>query len=203
MSASGGGGAPAGIEAVAVGVSAGALEALRVLLRPLPADFHPAMLIVTHNSSDGPHLLPGLLARECRLPVLEAEEREPVRPGHVYIAPPNYHLLVERERTFSLSVDERVCNVRPSVDVLFQSAADAYRRQLVGVVLTGANGDGARGLKAIRDAGGRTLAQDPETAYAPTMPLRAIEAGAVERVLPLDRLAVDLLALCASNGEAP
>jgi len=120
-----------------------------------------------------------------------------VMPRHVYIAPPNYHLLIEADHTFALSVDDRVCYVRPAVDVLFLTAADVYREHLMGVVLTGANSDGAHGLKAVKDAGGITLVQDPTTAYAESMPLAAIATGAADHVLTLQEISVRILTHCA------
>jgi two-component system chemotaxis response regulator CheB len=180
-------------EAVVIGCSAGGLDALRIVLEALPTDFPATVIIVAHTAPGGDNLLPNLLARICRLPVSEAQEREPALPGQVYVAPPNYHLLIEPNRIFALSVDERVCFVRPSIDVLFQSAADAYGERLIGVILTGANSDGAQGLKAIKAAGGITLVQDPVGAYADTMPKAAIATGAVDKVLQLDDLAKGIL----------
>ncbi len=180
------------IEAVAIGCSAGGLEALRKILNALPATFPAAVIIVAHTAPDGENLLSSLLAKTCQLPVSEAYEREPVLPGQVYVAPPNYHLLIEPNRCFALSVDERVCFVRPAVDVLFYSAADVYRDRLLGVILTGANSDGAQGLKAIKAAGGITLVQDPGEAYADTMPKTAIATGAVDKVLSLAALAIEI-----------
>ena len=194
--------ARAPVTAVAIGCSAGGLEALRRLLAPLPADFAPAIVVVAHLSPDGGSLLPSLLASHCRLPVVEAEDKMAVRPGRVHIAPPGYHLLVEADQTLALSVDDKVCNVRPSVDVLFESAADAWGAGLVGVVLTGANSDGARGLRAIKAAGGRGLAQDPGEALADTMPLAAIATGAVDQVLGLGAMAAALVALAAPPPKA-
>ncbi len=183
------------IEAVVVGCSAGGLDALHILLDALPAEFPAAVIIVAHIAADSVNMLPSLLAKTCRLPVNEAVEREPVLPGHVYVAPPNYHLLVEPNHTFALSVDQRVCFVRPSIDVLFYSAADAYSESLAGIILTGANSDGAQGLKAVKAAGGLTLVQDPDSAYADTMPNAAIATGAVDKVLPLPALAAEILDL--------
>jgi two-component system chemotaxis response regulator CheB len=181
------------IEAVVIGCSAGGLDALRRVLGALPTGFPATVIVVAHTAPGGDNLLPSLLAKICRLPVSEAQEREPALPGQVYVAPPNYHLLIEPNRIFALSVDERVCFVRPSIDVLFQSAADAYGERLVGVILTGANSDGAQGLKAIKAAGGFTLVQDPVSAYANTMPKAAIATGAVDKILQLDDLAEEIL----------
>ena len=181
------------VEAVVIGCSAGGLDALRIVLDAFPNDFAAAVIIVAHTAADSVNMLPALLAKTCRLPVSEAVEREPALPGHVYVAPPNYHLLIEPSRIFALSVDERVCFVRPSIDVLFHSAADAYGEQLIGVILTGANDDGAQGLKAVKAAGGFTLVQDPGSAYADTMPQAAIATGAVDKVRPLPALAAEIL----------
>lgn len=180
------------IEAVVIGCSAGGLDALRILLDALPEEFPAAVIIVAHSAADSVNMLPALLGKTCRLPVSEAMEREPVQTAHVYVAPPNYHLLIEPSRTFALSVDQRVCFVRPSIDVLFYSAADAYGDSLAGIILTGANNDGAQGLKAVKAAGGLTLVQDPDSAYADTMPNAAIATGAVDKVLPLPALAAEL-----------
>lgn len=184
------------IDAAVIGCSAGGLEALQILLRPLPETLNIAIVIVSHIGADAHSLLPTLLGRICRLPVAEAEEREPVLPGHVYVAPPNYHLLIEPDRTFALSVDARVCNVRPAVDVLFTSAAAVYHRRLCGIVLTGANADGAQGLKAINIAGGICLVQDPGTAAAEAMPSAALAAVPGARSYPLPALAEELILLC-------
>ena len=180
-----------------IGCSAGGLQALQLILRPLPADLGIAIVIVSHTAPDGVSLLPDLLSRACGLPVCEAEERERVRPGHVYVAPPNYHLLIETDFTFALSVDARVCNVRPSIDVLFASAARAYRRRLAGIVLTGANADGADGLRVIAERGGTCLVQDPKTAVAAAMPLAAIAAVAGAKVLELSAMPGALTGLAA------
>ncbi|MGZ4968917.1 MAG: chemotaxis protein CheB [Methylobacter sp.] len=179
-------------EAVVIGCSAGGLDALRIVLNALPAEFAAAVIIVAHTVPDGVSMLPGLLAKTCLLPVSEAVEREPVLPGHVYMAPPNYHLLIEPQRIFALSVDERVCFARPSIDVLFHSAADAYGDRLTGVILTGANHDGAQGLNAIKAAGGFTLVQEPDSAYADAMPKAAIATGAVDKIMPLHALAAEI-----------
>ncbi len=181
--------------AVAVGCSAGGLEALRQLLAPLPREFPLPVVVVAHMAPDGGSLLAELLESVCRLSVAEAEEKAKALPGHVYVAPPGYHLLVEEDETFSLSVDEKVCNVRPSIDVLFQSAADTWGCGLIGVVLTGANSDGTAGLRAIRQMGGYCLVQDPTQAFADTMPRSAIDAGLADCVLPLAALAGQLMAL--------
>lgn len=187
--------------AAVIGCSAGGLDALQRILQPLPADLGIAVVIVSHVPADGGSLLPLLLGRACRLPVSEAEEREPVRPGHVYVAPPNYHLLVEPDFTFGLSVDARVCNVRPAADVLFASAAEAYGHRLVGLVLTGANADGAAGLKAVAERGGTCLVQDPDTAMADAMPRAAIAAVPRAKVLTLAAIPGELVSLCRGGRD--
>jgi two-component system chemotaxis response regulator CheB len=185
------------VEAVVIGCSAGGLSALQVVLAGLPKGVDAAFIIVAHTPPDGDNLLPKLLDSYCALPVTEAIEREPVIPGRVYIAPPNYHLLIEADHTFALSVDDRVCYSRPAVDILFMTAADVYREHLMGVVLTGANNDGAHGLQAVKNVGGITLVQDPATAYVNTMPLAAIATGAVDHVLALQDISVRMLMYCA------
>ena len=134
-----------------------------------------------------------LLRDKCLMNVQEAEDKEPIAAGTVFVAPPDYHMLVESEAYLSLSADEPVNYSRPSIDVLFESAADAYGAELVGIVLTGANDDGARGLRAIVKAGGTALVQCPEQSYAPTMPSAAIEACPSAHVLSLEAIAEYLL----------
>ncbi|CAK0742976.1 putative protein-glutamate methylesterase/protein-glutamine glutaminase [Gammaproteobacteria bacterium] len=177
------------LRAIVMGCSAGGIDALRIILAGLPTDFVLPIVIVSHIAASVKSLLPEILTVVCKIPVLEAMERCPVEPGHVYVAPPSYHLLIEPDRTFALSVDNKVCNVRPAIDLLFYSAADLYGDGLIGVVLTGANNDGSSGLIAIKRAGGLTVAQDPETAVARTMPEAAIATGCVDVVLPLTAIA--------------
>jgi two-component system chemotaxis response regulator CheB len=161
------------VDAVVIGGSAGAVEALSALLRGLPDRCGLAVIVVVHLPVDAPSLLPQVLAPHCRLEVREALDKDPVEPSAVWCAPAGYHLYVEAERTFALSVDEPVLFSRPSIDVLFTSAADAYRDRVAGVVLTGANADGAEGLAAIARAGGLVAVQEPRTALVPTMPAAA------------------------------
>ncbi|MGH8665826.1 MAG: chemotaxis protein CheB [Burkholderiales bacterium] len=183
------------IQAVAVGASAGGIEALVVLLEAIAHGFEPAILIVMHIPPTNGDLLVDVLRPHCQAPLREAEDKEVVAAGHVYVAPPGYHLLVEPARTLALSVDEPVNFSRPSIDLLFESAAHAYGRNLLGIVLTGANEDGARGLKAIRSAGGLGWVQEPQTALASVMPRRAIECAGADRILPLPQLANELAAI--------
>lgn len=176
-------------EAVAIGVSAGGMKALPVLLAPLPADLPLAVLIVQHMGPDTDHeFFLAYLRQNTKLKVTEAGEREPVEPGIVYVAPANYHLLIERNRTLSLSIDDKVNYSRPSIDVLFESAARTYHDSLIGVILTGASSDGAAGLKAIKEYGGLTIVQDPTTAESPFMPAAAIRSCQVDLIVTLEEI---------------
>lgn len=172
-------------ELVAVGASAGGIDALFTLLADLPPAFPATLVTVLHLPEQHPSQLPEVFARRVQAPVAEAVPGAPVRPGHVYFAPPGYHLLVEADRSFALSCDAPVLFSRPSIDVLLESCADVYGPSLVGMVLTGANEDGARGLRAVRAAGGLTAVQDPAEAQHPAMPEAAIREAHPDFVLPL------------------
>lgn len=149
------------------------------------------MVMVQHRSRDMETGLCEFLARSSRLPVTEPEDKEPLLPGHAYLAPRDYHLLVQ-SGSFALSIDSPVGFARPSIDVLFESAADEYRERAVGVILTGANNDGARGLAKIKERGGLTMVEDPLTAACREMPDAAINLTKVDRILPLRELAAGL-----------
>lgn len=179
-------------EAVVIGASAGAFDALSALLPELPATYRLPVIIVVHVPADRKSLLAELFAARCEVTVREAEDKEPIRGGVVYFAPPNYHLLIEANKSLSLSSDEPLHFSRPAIDVLFESAADAYGEGLIGVILTGANSDGAAGLEAVCAAGGVALVQDPDGAYASAMPLAAIHACPEARILPLTEIAAYL-----------
>jgi len=179
---------PARIGAVVIGASAGAVDALGLLLPQLPASTPWPVIIVVHLPATQPSLLASLFSRRCPLRVLEPQDKQPLAPG-IWFAPPDYHLLLERDRSFSLSIDAPVNHSRPSIDVLFESAADVYSAQLVGVVLTGANSDGASGAKAIRAAGGFVMVQDPATAEAAAMPAFAIEQAQPQWIASLPQIA--------------
>ncbi len=180
------------IDAVVVGASAGGVEALGEILPTLPAGFRPAVLIVLHLPRERPSLLVEIYENRCALPVREAEDKEPIEPGTVYFAPPDYHMLVERSRQIALSTDEPVYYSRPSIDVLFESAADVYADRLLGIILTGANEDGAAGLLAVHRAGGVTVVQQPDSAKVPLMVVSALQRNPADFVLPLPGIA-DLL----------
>jgi two-component system chemotaxis response regulator CheB len=193
--------APNDIEIVAIGGSAGAVDVLTGVLATLPARGAVPVVVVVHLPADRPSHLPAVLAGRCPAPVREAEDKEPVAAGTVYVAPPGYHLLIERERTFALSMDDAVLFSRPAIDVLFETAAEVYGAHAAGVVLTGASHDGARGLRAIEDAGGACIVQRPETAVVPGMPTAAIAATRGPHVLRVPEIAAWLGALAGSGAR--
>ncbi|HVE15304.1 MAG TPA: chemotaxis protein CheB [Chthoniobacterales bacterium] len=162
------------VEAVVIGGSAGSLEALSQILPALPADFPLPIMVVVHLPPDKDSVLAEVLQNKCVLTVCEAQDKQPLQSGTVYFAPPDYHLLVETDRHLSLSYDEPQLYSRPSIDVLFESAADVYGEKLIGIVLSGANADGAHGLKEIAAQGGIALVQTPRHAYAKEMPAMAL-----------------------------
>lgn len=181
---------------VAIGASAGGLDALKTVLGSLPADYPWPVLALLHASARyGGSQLDQLLQRGCVLPVCEAQARQAARPGVVHLAPAGYHLLLERDLRFSLSVDEKVSYSRPSIDVLFDSVAEACGAGAVGVILTGANDDGAAGLAAIRALGGLAIVQDPAEAQAAQMPRAALDRAGADHVLRLRGIAAKLAAL--------
>jgi two-component system, chemotaxis family, protein-glutamate methylesterase/glutaminase len=183
------------IKAVAIGASAGGVQALLQILPALPADYPFAVLVVVHVPPDRDNALVPLLEGKCKVAVKEAEDKEPIRASVVYFAPSDYHLLLEADGSLSLSSDELVNLSRPSIDVLFESAADAFGPALTGVVLTGANDDGALGLRAVADAGGLAIVEDPASAYATAMPAAASHACPQAKVLSLENLTSYLLHL--------
>lgn len=180
-------------DAIVMGTSAGGLQALTVLLEALPADFPLPIMLVQHRAKQSYHLLEEVLQRRCKIQVKQADEKEVIQKGIVYVAPPDYHLLVEADKRLSLSSDEPVCFSRPSIDVLFESAAMAYREYLVGIILTGSNADGASGIASIQRQGGLTIAQDPEEAAYAHMPQAAIDRGAATMVRTLSAIREFLL----------
>jgi two-component system chemotaxis response regulator CheB len=172
-----------------IGASAGAVEALSVVLAPQPAELAVPLVIVVHVPANAPSLLPELFARKSELTMVEAEDKQPLLAGNVYFAPPDYHVLVESNGVLSLNADDAVNFSRPSIDVLFESAAMSYGARVLGVLLTGASKDGALGLKAIFDAGGFTVVQEPSSAFMPAMPAAALELFSPDRVLDLSAIA--------------
>ena len=184
---------------VVVGASFGGFDALKVLLGELPAAFPAPLAIVQHQGSPGSGLAT-LLQRYTALGVVDAEDKEDMLPGVAYLAPPGYHLLVERG-SVALSVDPPVSHARPSIDVLFESAADAYGPGTIGVILTGTGQDGATGLARIKQHGGRTIVQDPATAARSAMPRAALAGTLVDWILPLEMIGPRLVDLLASTGQ--
>lgn len=174
---------------VAIGASAGGVQALSQILPVLPADYPQAIAVVVHVPPRKDNALVTLFSEKCRMAVKEAEDKEPLAPGTIYFAPPDYHLLVEADGALALSTEEPVNHSRPAIDVLFETAADAFGPALTGVVLTGANHDGTMGAQAIAAKGGTVLIQDPETAEMAAMPEAAAMACKDARTMTLDQIA--------------
>ncbi|GGA85248.1 chemotaxis protein CheB [Puia dinghuensis] len=170
-------------EAVVIGVSAGGLAALSGILKELPVDFALPVIIIQHRSREERTLLEEVMQAKCRIRIKQADEKERIERSVVYFAPADYHLLIEKDRSFSLSRDMPVNFSRPSVDVLFMAASEVYGDRLIAMILTGAGKDGAEGVRAVRQRGGLTVAQDPEDAFFPDMPRAAIETGCVQYIL--------------------
>jgi two-component system chemotaxis response regulator CheB len=173
------------VDAVVIGASAGGIEALLALLPGLSADFRIPIIIVLHLPRDRPSFLAQIFLQKCALPVCEAADKEPVHPGTVYFAPPDYHLLIDAGPSLALSADELVNYSRPSIDVLFESAAEVYGARLLGIILTGANEDGAAGLAAVHAAGGITIVQEPDSAQVKQMVVSALSRSPASHVLDL------------------
>jgi len=172
-------------KAVVIGVSAGGLRAMEAILPHLPAEYDLAVLIVQHRAKTSDDFLYNYFDNLCALNVMEAADKMKIKAGNIYFAPPDFHMLVEMDKSLSLSVDPAVNFSRPSVDVLFETAAESYGEQLVGVVLTGSNSDGAKGLARIKDLGGTSIIQDPETAEVAMMPQAAIQEVGGDYIIPL------------------
>jgi two-component system chemotaxis response regulator CheB len=187
-------------ELIVIGCSLGGMRALQVVLAGLPATFTVPVAVVQHRHRASNEGLPVYLRKSSHLPVIDVDDKQWIKPGTVYLAPADYHLLVERGM-FSLSVDDRVAYSRPSIDVLFESAADAYGDKVVGVIMTGSNQDGAEGAKRVKARDGFLVVQDPATAEAPSMPQAAIAAARVDRILPLERIGPFLVELCRQTGR--
>lgn len=182
-------------EAIAVGTSLGGLNALLTVLGGLPPGLNAPVLVVQHRGADADAGLVNLLSDHTKLIVVEAEDKAIMAAGTVYIAPADYHLLVEVKGELALSTEAPVRLARPSIDVLFETAATAYGPSLLAVLLTGASADGAEGLSRVKTAGGRAIVQDPATAECATMPLAALAATAVDYVLPLEAIAAHMVSL--------
>jgi two-component system chemotaxis response regulator CheB len=181
-----------GFELIAVGTSVGGLHALIALLGELPSTFPLPIVVVQHRTPDARSGLAELLQSHMHVTVVEADDKEAIAPGHVYLAPADYHLLIEPDRTLALSTEGPVHYARPSIDVLFESAAEVYRESLIGVVLTGASADGARGAQLIKACGGYLLVQDPATAESRVLPDAVLSTVKADDVAPIERLAAIL-----------
>jgi two-component system chemotaxis response regulator CheB len=184
-----------GVSVVVVGTSLGGLTAMRVLLSGLPGAFRPPVVVVQHRSKSADDALVKLLGKATPLAVSEPNDKEPLESGHVYIAPADYHLLLE-PGFLTLSTEAPVNHARPSIDVLFESAAATHGRGVVGVILTGSNDDGARGSACIKERGGVLLVQEAASAEAAAMPAAVIAATKIDKIVPLSELAAALIDLC-------
>lgn len=182
-------------KAIVIGTSAGGLHVLTSILQKLPADYPIPILVVQHRVKDQKSLLEEVLQSKTSIKIKQADEKEAIHGGCVYIAPPDYHLLVESDMTLSLSSDELVRYSRPAIDVLFESAAVVFREALVGIVLTGASNDGTAGIEAIANSGGLTIAQDPDEAEYPYMPKAAVNSKRVTHIWRLSKIENFLLKL--------
>ncbi|MBF2051334.1 MAG: chemotaxis protein CheB [Leptolyngbya sp. IPPAS B-1204] len=180
---------------VVVGASLGGMAALKVLLQELAPAFTLPIAIVQHRHKDSANQIIEFLQRSTSLIVKEVEDKDQIASGYVYLAPADYHLLIEADH-FALSTDDPVFYARPSIDVLFESAADVYRERTIGIILTGANQDGAAGAAAVKACGGVVMVQDPATAQSPVMPEAAIARTSVDEILSLPEIAARLNRLC-------
>ena len=176
---------------IVIGVSAGGMETLSTLLPSFSSDFPLPIIIVQHihKTSNSHHI--EYYNENCSLLVKEAEQYEKIQAGTIYFAPPDYHLLIEDDETLLLSLDEEVNFSRPSIDVLFESAADVFGKKLIGIILTGANNDGAEGMKFIKQCGGFTIVQDPNDAEFPVMPQSTIDAAEIDLIQDLETIIID------------
>lgn len=189
-------------QAVVIGGSAGGFKAFSTILSAISPDFRLPILIVQHLRPNDDGLFALHLAGTVRVPVIEPCDKQWIKAGHVYVAPANYHMLVEQNGTIALSVEEKINWSRPSIDVLFESAALALGERVIAVILSGANGDGAVGMMKIKEAGGLTIAQDPATAEFPVMPQASIDSGAVDEILSVEEIGRLLIKLGSRNLDA-
>jgi two-component system chemotaxis response regulator CheB len=182
-------------EAVAIGASAGGLQALSLILKELPVDFPLPVIVVQHRSKEERMLLEEVLQLKCSIKIKQADEKEKFMSGTVYFAPADYHLLIEGDRSFSLSSDAPVNFSRPSIDVTFETASEAFGNKFIGIILTGSSKDGAAGIEAIKKRGGVTIAQNPVGAQFPFMPQAAINTGSVQYIFELEEVKDFLLGI--------
>lgn len=182
-------------KAIVIGSSAGGLKALKTVISGFPIDFDLPIIITQHLNPYSDSYLATYLSQQSHLKVKEADPGDYIQNGNVYIAPPNMHLLVEENFTLSLSNEEKVNFSRPSIDILFETAARAYTKSLIGIILTGANNDGAYGIKQIKHFGGLTIAQNPETAEVATMPGAAINTGCIDQISNLEEIVPSIVSI--------
>ena len=175
-------------EAIVIGVSAGGMAALSELFPKIPLDFPIPIFVVQHIHKSQTGYLITYFNGLSNLTVKEAKDKEKAVPGNIYFAPPDYHMLIEESETFSITLDEKVNYSRPSIDVLFESAADVYKDRLIGIILTGANSDGTEGIRRIKQSGGYTIAQNPEESEFIVMPKSAIDTGKIDKVFTLNEI---------------
>jgi two-component system, chemotaxis family, protein-glutamate methylesterase/glutaminase len=168
---------------VAIGGSAGSLDVILYILSSFPVNSGAVVIVVVHRKNDADSILADLIAARTKIPVKDAEDKDQIFPDHIYLAPPNYHLLIENNFHFSLDTSEKIHFSRPSIDVTFESIAEIFEDKVIGILISGANADGALGLKAIQQSGGLTIAQDPYTAEVDYMPKQAIIIGAADKIL--------------------
>lgn len=182
-------------QAIVIGTSAGGLQVLTSLFETLPPDYPIPVIVTQHRANEQTHLFEEVLQYKCKIQIKQADEKEDILPGRIYTAPAGYHLLIERNRIFSLASDVPVKFSMPSIDVLFESAAVTYKNKLIGIILTGANDDGAAGIQRIKELQGMTIAQDPAEAQFPAMPRAAVSTGKVDAVWKIDQIRKFLLEL--------
>lgn len=182
-----------------MGGSAGGFKAFALILESLPPDFKIPILLVQHLHRDDDGTFAGHLASSSKLPVIEPCDKEQIAAGHVYVAPAGYHMLVEQDGTIALSTEEKVNWSRPSIDVLFESAARIWGERVMAVIFSGASNDGAAGIQSVKAAGGLTIAQNPDCAEYPFMPRSAIDSGAVDEVLTIEEIIARIVGLRQTN----
>ncbi len=188
-------------KAIVIGTSAGGLSALTVILEKIPVDCPLSVIVVQHRSKDQKDLLEEVLQSKCKIRIKQADEKEKIEPGVVYIAPPDYHLLVESAKTFSLSSDEPVHFSRPSIDVLFETAAMVFKDTLIGIILTGSNNDGSAGVIAVNKYGGLTISQKPGDSQFPFMPEAAIKTNKIKHIWTLSEIQNFLSKITNTSNE--
>lgn len=188
-------------DVVALATSAGGLAALSQILQALPIDFPAAITVVQHLAPHSPSLLPSILSRRTKLKVKQAESGEKLYAGTVYVARPDWHLIINPDATLSLTHTEQINFTRPAADLLFESLAKSCKQRAIAVVLTGTGRDGAIGIQAVKAAGGVTIVQDQKTAQFSGMPSAAIQTQAVDLILPVDQIAATLIKLVRHEGH--